>query len=71
MTIPETIIPAPGRIVHVNNVYDDTIPCRAALVTGIDHNTKQIHLRVFHFRTPDQDCAIAYDSPNWHWPERT
>ena len=64
----ERVIPTCGRIIHVTYEGDPTIPARAAIVTGIQHKSKEIFLTVFAIGIAPTLAVTTYYSPNWHWP---
>ena len=61
--------PTIGRIVHANS--HEGLPCRAALVTGIDYGAGQIittiYIAVFSERG-DPTRAVLTDDKQWHDP---
>jgi hypothetical protein len=59
--------PTVGRIVHVKSSIDPSIPCRAALITGVDYNPLRIFAAVFRNRGDLDRSVITGD--DWHDPK--
>jgi len=61
------MVPTVGRIIHVTQ---SALPCRAAIVTGLDYGTGkpyQMFLSVFSRTAPTQ-TVMTLPSENWHDP---
>ena len=62
--------PTIGRIVHANS-HQPEMPCRAALVTGLDYGPGQIittiYVAVFSERG-DATRSVLTDQSQWHDP---
>jgi hypothetical protein len=67
----DLMTPVIGSMVHVMFQDDDEMPCRAAIVTGIDYGSarpRQIFVAVFRSRG-DLDRAVLTEQSMWHRPE--
>jgi len=65
------MIPTVGRIIHLQQgKTDPPTPCRAAIVTGLDHlPTRQFYATVFSpHRAEVTVCTIKLPSFDWHDP---
>ena len=67
-------IPSPGRIIHIAHITNDGSPapcgdyCRPAIVTGIQHISKEIFITIFAVGILPSLATMHYDNPDWHWP---
>lgn len=65
------ILPSVSRMIHVSNVHEESIPCRTAIVTGINQHPQTLYVTVFS-RRGDMSTSVINDpayNDGWHWPQ--